>query len=264
MGSISDILHAIGTRVSNALSAAGSFTILFLDTIRKIPMRPFRFHLFIEQMESIGVNSLPIVLLTSVFTGMIIVLQTGVQLERFGAKLYAVGGATVALARELGPVLTSLVLAGRVGAGISAELGTMKVSEQVDALEVLATDPVHYLVVPRFVAAMIMLPILAVLSLTIGLMGGILVANLSFGVTIRQSYYTVLLWLTPEDLFSGLAKTFVFGIIIAMVGCYHGLNTSGGAEGVGKATTKAVVAGSVLILISDYFLTEWFMTLFSI
>ncbi len=260
MRRLRSILIFIGSVVNSVLQELGSFALMVLDTFRKTPARPWRWSLLLEQMESIGFNSLPIVLLTSTFTGMIMVLQTGIQLERFGAKVYAVGGATVALARELGPVLTSLVLAGRVGAGIAAELGTMKVSEQVDALETLATDPIHYLVVPRFVAACIMLPILATLSNVVGILGGMVVAKLSLGLSYRLSYRTALEWLTFEDLYSGLAKTLFFGMIISLVGCYHGMKTSGGAEGVGRSTTKAVVTGSVLILVSDYFLTEWLLT----
>ena len=242
----------------------GEFTCLLIDVLRKIATRPFRLKLTIEQMESIGYHSLPIVLLTSVFTGMIMVLQTGIQLERFGAKIYAMGGATIALTRELGPVLTSLVLAGRVGAGISAEIGTMKVTEQIDAMETLATDPVHYLVVPRFIAGMLMLPVLTVLSDVIGILGGMVVAKASLGLGYRLSYQTALSWMTFSDLYSGLAKTVFFGMIIALVGCFQGLKTRGGAEGVGKSTTRAVVIGSVLILISDYFLTEWLLKFLTI
>lgn len=260
MRKLRSFLIIIGTVVNDTLRDVGSFSLMVWDTLIRIPMRPYRWRLLLQQMESIGFNSLPIVLLTATFTGMIMVLQTGVQLERFGAKVYAVGGATVALARELGPVLTSLVLAGRVGAGIAAELGTMKVSEQVDALETMATDSIHYLVVPRFVAALFMLPVLAMLSNVVGILGGMVVAKISLGLSYRLSYRTAMEWLTFEDLYSGLAKTFFFGMIISLVGCYHGMQTTGGAEGVGQATTKAVVAGSVLILISDYFLNEWFLT----
>jgi len=264
MGSVTGFGKNIGTAVRSATESIGAFALLIIDTVKKIPRRPFRVHLVTEQMENIGYYSLPIVLLTAIFTGMIMVLQTGVQLERFGAKLYAMGGAAIALTRELAPVLTSLVLAGRVGAGITAEIGTMKVTEQIDALETLATDPVQYLVVPRFIAAAIMLPVLTMLANVVGIAGGMFVAVFSLRLTFSLCYQTTLDWITFSDLYSGLAKSIVFGLVIACVGCYQGLTTTGGAEGVGKATTRAVVTGSVLILVSDYFLTEWLLKFLSL
>ena len=244
------------------LETTGKLTSLFFATIYQIVKGPKRIKLTIEQMEIIGVQSLPIALLTATFTGMVLVLQTGVQLERFGGKLYAVGIAAIALTREIGPVLTSVVLAGRVGAGITAEIGTMKVTEQIDALRTLATDPINYLVAPRFIAGIIMLPLVTVLADWVGILGGVLTAKLSLGISVTQSINTAFDWLALRDFFSGIMKTSVFGGIIAIVGCYNGFETSGGAEGVGQSTTRSVVMASILILISNYFLTEWILKIF--
>jgi phospholipid/cholesterol/gamma-HCH transport system permease protein len=191
------------------------------------------------------------------FTGMVLVLQTATGLMRFAAKDIASGIAAIAFTREIGPVLTSVVLAGRVGAGIAAEVGTMKVTEQIDALRTLATNPIHYLVVPRFIAALVMLPVITVFADVVGLLGGYLVGVYNIGIP-PQTYLQITRdWLALSDLTSGVFKTTVFGMIIAIVACYQGFNAEGGAEGVGRATTRAVVTGSILILISNYFLTDF-------
>ena len=219
--------------------------------------------LLLQQMEEIGVNSIPIAFLTSTFTGMVLVLQTGLQLEPWGAKMYAGGIAAVALAREIGPALTAVVLAGRVGAGMTAEIGTMKVTEQIDAMRALATDPLDYLVIPRFFAAVIMLPVITVGAIVVGFLGGLIVAATALNLSPRLYLETSLNdWVTVVDFYAGVGKTAVFGAIIALVGCYYGFNTSGGAEGVGQATTRSVVTASILILISNYFMSDWILKLF--
>ena len=252
---ISLISH-LGARVEEFFAHVGRITILFSQAVFFVFKPPYRIRLIVEQMNQVGVQSLPIVLLTATFTGMVLVLQTAVGLERYGAEIQASGIAAVAFAREMGPVLTSVMLAGRVGAGIAAEVGTMKVTEQIDALRTLATNPIHYLVVPRLVAATIMVPVLTVLADVIGLGGGYLVGVYNIGISPKMYLSTTREWLLLPDLASGVFKTPFFGMIIATIACYQGFQATGGAEGVGKATTKAVVMGAILILISNYFLTD--------
>jgi len=210
-----------------------------------------------EQMVSVGVNSLPVTLITAMFTGMVLALQTGLTLESkmAGVSQYLGGMVSVSMLRELGPVLTALIVTGRVGSAMAAEIGTMKVTEQIDALETLATNPLRYLVVPRLVALAVMMPILTVFSDAVGVMGGYWVARVRFGQPASMYIENAQMMVGMSDLFSGLTKTFFFGIIIVTVSCYKGFNTSGGAEGVGKATTSAVVVSSISILVADYFLT---------
>nr|HQH74621.1 ABC transporter permease [bacterium] len=206
--------------------------------------------------------SVPIALLTAVFTGMVLVLQTGTQLRPMGMKVYASGISAISFAREIGPVLTSVVLAGRVSAGITAEIGTMKVTEQIDALKTLGTNPVSYLVVPRFIAATVMFPALTILAIAVGIGGGFVV-----GVTILQitpGMYITNIWkfLTLQDYFSGLFKTIFFGMIVGIVGCFKGFETGFGAQGVGEATTQSVVMSSILILVANFLLTTWIIQIF--
>jgi phospholipid/cholesterol/gamma-HCH transport system permease protein len=246
----------LGAAVERFFAVAGSLAVFAAQTVGLTFRRPFRVGLIAEQMESMGLFSLPIALLTAMFTGMVLVLQTATGLERFGAKEIASGIAALAFTREIGPVLTSVVIAGRVGAGIAAEVGTMKVTEQIDALRTLATNPIHYLVVPRFISGLIMLPVITIFADVIGLVGGYVVGVYSLGIPSMTYIQTTQDWLTVRDLTSGVFKTTVFGMIIAIVACYQGFNAEGGAEGVGRATTRAVVLGSILILISNYFLTD--------
>jgi phospholipid/cholesterol/gamma-HCH transport system permease protein len=217
----------------------------------------------LDQLYVIGVKSLPVVLITALFTGMVLALQASLTLE---VKLKGVTqfiGRTVALPfiRELGPVLTGLIVTGRIGSAIAAEIGTMAVTEQLDALKTLGTEPLRFLGVPRMVACLAMLPMLAVLADVVGLGGGFVVAKLVLGMPARQYFGDIPEMLVLSDLWSGLGKTFFFGGIIALIACYEGFSTSNGAEGVGKATTSAVVKASILILVSDYFLTAFFSLL---
>lgn len=203
-----------------------------------------------------GVNSLPLVLVTSIFTGGVSAVQAAYQFSDYVPMRYlgtAVGKAVVI---ELGPVLTALVVAGRVGASIAAEIGTMKVTEQIDALETLALDPVRYLVVPRFVAGFFMLPILVIFSDFIAILGGLAVSTFFLGLSSYTFLNGLKMFFHLSDVFGGLIKAFVFGGIIAIIGCYQGFKTEGGAEGVGRSTTRAVVLASVLILISDYIIAS--------
>jgi len=251
--------------LKRAVLGVQEYTILTAKAVRYIFARPFYWRDTLQQMDVIGVGSLGIVLLTGLFTGMVLALQSSIEMRRFGATMYIgrlVGASAV---RELGPVLTALMVAGRVGAGIAAQLGSMKVTEQIDALNVIGTDPIKKLVTPRLLAALIMLPILTVITDTVAIFGGMLIAvvklDLSADLYMRSVYQTLaqsgfLFKVIPRDVLAGLIKPFFFGGIIAMTGCYFGLQTRGGTEGVGVSTTRAVVSASILVLATDYFLTQ--------
>jgi phospholipid/cholesterol/gamma-HCH transport system permease protein len=220
--------------------------------------------LILEQMEQIGVMSLPVVLMTALFTGMVLALQASDSLEKILKGISQFMGRTVALPflRELGPVLTALIVTGRVGSAIAAEIGTMQVTEQIDAMQTLGAKPMRILGAPRLIAAMVMLPVLTVIAMVMGLLGGWLVATATVGLSSLAYFGDIPQMVTQADLWKGLGKAPFFGFIIATVACHEGFRTHGGAEGVGHATTKAVVMASILILVADYFLTAVFRTLF--
>ena len=227
--------------------------------------RPFYARDTIVQLDSIGVGSLGIVFLTGLFTGMVLALQSAVEMERFGATIYIgrlVGASAV---RELGPVLTALMVSGRAGSGIAAELGAMRVTEQIDALQTMGVDPVRKLVVPRLLACLIALPLLTIVTDIVAILGGLLISVVKLGLTpdlyMRSVYEALahngyLLSYIPVDFVMGLVKPLFFGAIIALTACHFGLRTEGGTEGVGRAATGSVVASSILILATDYFLTQ--------
>jgi phospholipid/cholesterol/gamma-HCH transport system permease protein len=205
-----------------------------------------------------GVGSLIIALFVLFFTGIVIAMQSAYQLARFGANIYVAPMVGVSIVRELGPVLTALVVAGRVGAAITAELGTMKVTEQIEALETMALDPVRFLVVPRFLALVVMLPCLVIFADIIGILGGLLVGVFSLRLDPYRYMTFSFEFMAWKDFWTGLVKTLVFAMVISMVGCYMGLKTKGGAEGVGKATTMSVVTSFILIILFDSILTGLF------
>ncbi|RKZ30018.1 ABC transporter permease [bacterium] len=219
-------------------------------------IRPYYVSQTIDQMYLIGVQSLPIVALTSFFTGMILALQSGHEMAVFGAKMYVGTLVSLSLIRELGPVLTGVVVAGRVGAGIAAELGSMKVTEQIDALRAMGTDPVKKLVGTRFIAGLVVIPVLTILADGLGIFGGLFVSNSTFGISPQFYWKTVIDALDIDDILMGIAKPFVFALLLIWVACYKGLSAEGGTEGVGRATTQAVVISSILILVGDYFVTQ--------
>jgi phospholipid/cholesterol/gamma-HCH transport system permease protein len=226
------------------------------DTFRLYQPGFRSFRLIVQQMASIGVRSLWLVVVVSIFTGGVAAVQAAYQFSNVVPLKYISSVILRSVVIELGPVLTALVVGGRVGASIAAELGTMKVTEQIDALRAMAINPVRYLVVPRVVAAVVMLPVLTIFSNAIGVFGGFLVSVTTIGIT-PHTYVTGLKdFFYYKDLFSGLLKSVFFGGIIGWMGCYHGFQTEGGAEGVGQATTKAVVWSCVLVLISDYVLAN--------
>jgi phospholipid/cholesterol/gamma-HCH transport system permease protein len=251
----------LGDGVLDALEALGAFVRLAGAALRAVALPRFPWRETLRQLEAIGARSTTIVLLTALFTGMVLALQTGYALERFGAKLYVGSVVGLSLARELGPVLTALMVGGRVGAGITAEIGSMQVTEQVDAIRSLGADPVQKLVLPRVVAATLSLPMLAVIANVLGVLGGLGIAATQFGIPGRFYLQTIYRTVTVTDLLSGISKTLVFGWIIAMVGCFVGLRTTGGTVGVGRATTRAVVVASIAVLIVDFFLTQALLAL---
>jgi phospholipid/cholesterol/gamma-HCH transport system permease protein len=219
---------------------------------------PFYGRAFLRAMIEIGYFSLPVVALTAVFTGMVLALQSSTGLSRFSADSAIATLVVLSMTRELGPVLAALMVAGRVGAAIAAELGTMRVTDQIDALTTLSTNPMKYLVAPRILAGIIALPLLVVVADILGVLGGLIIAVAKLGFHPAAYLGDTLRYMQTDDVVSGLAKAAVFGFIITLMGCYQGYNSRGGAQGVGAATTSAVVAASVLILAFDYVLTELF------
>lgn len=248
---------ALGEVVLHGLAQVGGSTTMLVRAAQWIIRGRWELRELLVQMNRIGVESVPIMIVTGLFAGMVLAYQTSRQLAEFGAQGFVGGLVGLSLTREAAPVFTAITAAGRIGAGIAAELGTMAVTEQIDALRALATDPVRYLVVPRLVAAALALPALTMFSNIVGSIGGYLIATGSgiHGATYLSSLQRMV-W--TYDLLAGLVKALVFGIIIAAVGCFRGLHAEGGADGVGRATTGAVVAAIVLILVSNYFLDLFF------
>lgn len=251
------LVEALGRSLISFTRELGGITALLGQACRKIFVPPFDARIMVAQLIAVGIRSFPVVLITAIFTGMVLALQTYTGFKRFGAE--ALVGTVVALSmtREMGPVLTALIVAGRAGAAMAAELGTMRVTEQIDALETLATDPVKYLVVPRFVAGVVMLPALAVLTDIIGILGGYLITVGLFDVSATIYWNRTWDYLEATDIYYGLVKACFFGAFISIISCYRGYYAEGGAEGVGRATTGAVVLSSMSILIGDYFLSAW-------
>lgn len=227
--------------------------------IRHSVRPPFELDLWIEQLLQLGVRSLTITNITLLFTGMVLAIQTAYSLAAYGGRSFVGDIVALSIVRELGPVLTALVVAGRVGAGITAELGSMAVTEQVDALRALAASPTRKLVVPRVAALVFALPVLTILADTVALFGGMLMAVLEIGQS--RPYYVnhVLAALSVHDIASGVGKTVFFGFFIGVIACYNGINATGGADGVGKATTNTVVVSTISVIVSDFFLTKIFL-----
>lgn len=252
----SDPVAGVGRAILTFFEELGGAFILIGSVFRAFPGVVKSLPLTAEQMLRIGVGSLPLVIITSIFTGGVAAVQAAYQFQDYVPMRYlgTVIGKSVVI--ELGPVLTALVVGGRVGASIAAELGTMRVTEQIDALETLAIDPVRYLVLPRFLAAIIMLPVVTVFSDVLAVGGAWVVAQLSLGVDTHTFVEGMRLFFHMRDVFGGLIKAFFFGMIIATMGCYYGFKAEGGAEGVGRATTRAVVSSCLSILVLDYLLAS--------
>lgn len=257
-----DFFTRLGAKFEGSLTYLGEITDLALQTIRQMRRGPIERPLLTAQLDQIGVRSLSIVIITSAFIGMVLALQTAYALEDFGGKIFVGTIVSLSLVRELAPVLMALMVGGRVGAGMTAEIGTMKVTEQIDALRALATNPVRKLVVPRVLATTFMFPLLTVISIALGILGGMVIAVANLNLSANYYLRSVIESIKYNDLASGIGKTFFFGFSTALIACYNGLRTSGGADGVGRATTMTVVSGAITVLIMDFFLTKLFLFLF--
>ncbi|HON78508.1 MAG TPA: ABC transporter permease [Spirochaetota bacterium] len=246
--------------IMKAMEELGGHVLFFKETLKWIFRRPFDIKNIILQMLEIGYRSLPVTSITLFFTGMVMALQVGRAMDKLlpGSSVFIGSAVSISMLRELCPVLTALLLAGRVGSAIAAEIGTMKVTEQIDALVTLSANPVQYLSVPRFIACFVMTPALTVITDIVGILGGAFIAFFALGITIDKYVENILQYIGLMDFLTGIMKSVFFGIEIAIISCYQGFSTRGGAEGVGKSTIQAVVKSSMAILISDYFLTYLF------
>lgn len=235
----------------------GGYLTFFGSTVRWIFRPPFDSKNILIQMLEIGYKSLPVTGITLFFTGMVMALQIGRAMDALmpGSSIYIGSAVTISMFRELSPVLTALLLSGRVGSAIAAQIGTMKVTEQVDALITLSANPIQYLSVPRFLACLVMTPVLTIITDVVGVLGGGFIAFFALGVPIDKYIENIIQYITVMDFLSGIFKSVFFGIEIAVIACYEGFQTSGGAEGVGRSTIQSVVKSSMVVLISDYFLT---------
>ena len=250
------INEGIGRKFFEFVEFVGDYARFVTGALRRTFSPPWRVPMILDQLYLIGVKSFPIAVVTAFFVGMVMVLQTGVQLVKFGAKGYVPGISWIANSREMIPAFIGIVVGARVAASITAEVGTMRVTEQIDALEVLNVDPIRYLVAPRVIAMTIMMPLITALCLIGGYIGGTLVANAALQIDFVNYYQVTKKFAYMQDLYSGLFKTVFFGGLIAVTGSYFGFRTRGGAEGVGRATTDSVVVTLLMVLISNYLLTS--------
>ena len=247
--------------VKSAVLEVQDYVRLTIATARGLVTRPLYHRDIVEQLDAIGVGSLTVVLLTGVFTGAVLALQSGFTLDQFGARSVVGRLVSASMVKELGPVLSGLMVSGRVGSGIAAELGSMQVTDQIAALRALGTDPVRKLVVPRVVAGIVMVPILTVIADAVGVVGGWIVAVTQLRVASSVYWNSVIDGLIAQDVWMGLIKPFALGFVIVTVSCHVGLRTTGGTQGVGRATTRAVVAASVAVLAVDFFVTKLIIAL---
>ena len=253
-----NLLEKTGSFTLKNLAKVGEVSLFITKAVRNIFTPPFYPKIILKQMLSIGYYSLPIVGLTAIFSGAVLALQSYSGFSRFNAESTIAIVVALSVTRELGPVFAGLMVAGRVGASMAAEIGTMRVTEQIDALRTLSTNPFKYLVAPRVIAGVITLPFLVIVADIIGIMGGYLVSIHSLGFSSGPYLRNTFEFLEAMDIISGLIKAMFFGFIITIMGCYWGYNSKGGAEGVGIATTNAVVSSSILVLLMNYILTSWF------
>ncbi|WP_135079161.1 ABC transporter permease [Terasakiella sp. SH-1] len=253
-----NILQPIGHYVLKFFKSVGRLVLFTFTTLSHCVRPPFYPRAILRQMVEIGYFSLPVVGLTTIFAGMVLALQSYTGFSRFSAEGAIANVVVLSITRELGPVLAGLMVTGRIGASMAAELGTMRVTEQVDALTTLSTNPFKYLVVPRIIAGVTMLPLLVLVGDIIGVLGGYLVAVYQLGFNASNYIQSTWEFMENMDVISGLVKAAVFGFIITLMGCYHGYSSKGGAQGVGKATTDAVVSASILVLCFNYLLTMMF------
>ncbi len=258
---MSRLVAGIGRFAIGSLESAGEASLLLWRSLASLTRRPWYLRNWFEQMVELGNRSLPVIVVTAVFSGAVFALQIWEGFEQFGATTLVAFSVALAMTRELIPVLGSLMVAGRAGAAMAAEIGTMRVTEQIDAMEAMATDPVKYLVVPRVVAGAVMLPVVVVIGDLLGILGGYVVSVYMNDARPVAYWDASFAFMTVDDVVSGLIKASIFGVMIAIFSCMRGFGASGGAKGVGKATTSAVVTSSMAILISDFFLTKALLVL---
>jgi phospholipid/cholesterol/gamma-HCH transport system permease protein len=251
-------LATIGRVFLNFLAVAGRIVLFAVEALSQAVRPPYYPRLVLRQMVDIGYYSLPVVGLTAIFTGMVLALQTYTGFSRFAAESAIPNVVVLSMTRELGPVIAGLMVAGRIGAAIAAEIGTMRVTDQIDALTTLSTNPFKYLVAPRLIAGLAMLPFLVLVADIIGVFGGFLVSSYKLDFNPASYISRTAEFVRAEDVIAGLVKAAAFGLIVTLMGCYNGYHSKGGAQGVGAATTYAVVSSSILILVFDYILTEAF------
>jgi phospholipid/cholesterol/gamma-HCH transport system permease protein len=247
--------------LKNALLEVQEYVRLQAAALRGMSSPPFYYRDIIQQFDAIGVGSLTVVVLTGFFTGAVLALQSGITLDQFGARPFVGRLVSASMLKELGPVLTGLMLAGRIGSGIAAELGSMVVTDQINALRALGTDPIRKLVVPRVLAGLLMAPVLTIIADAVGIVGGWIIAVFQLRVASSVYWTSVIDGLYPADAWMSLIKPFCLGYVIVTIGCHVGLRTSGGTQGVGRATTQAVVAASVAVIAVDFFVTRLLITL---
>ena len=240
----------------------GGVGLLTAQVFRSLALPPKYLKLIAHEIEVQGVRSLGVALTAAIFTGMVFALQSAVNMARFGAESYVGPVAALAILRELGPVLTAILVGGKVASGITAELGSMRVTEQIDALRTLGVNYVKRLIVPRVLAALIVFPLLTVLADVLGVLGGMVIMFLERGADMYAYWNVTTYWVTPRDFLTGIGKSFFFGGIITLIGCYNGLSTEGGTEGLGRATTATVVHVTMGVIVSDFFLTKLFLMVF--
>jgi phospholipid/cholesterol/gamma-HCH transport system permease protein len=246
----------------SAVAWYGGVGLLTGLVMRNLALPPKYGRLIVQEMEAMGVRSLGVALVAAVFTGMVLALQSGVNMARFGAETYVGPLVALSMLRELGPVLTAILVGGKVASGITAELGSMLVTEQIDALRSLGVNYIKRLVVPRVLAALLVFPLLTIMGDGIGLLGGALIAVFERGVDWYAYWNTTFYWVTPRDFLTGIGKSVFFGGLVTLVGCYNGLSSYGGTEGLGRATTATVVHVAMGVIVSDFFLTKFFLMLF--
>jgi phospholipid/cholesterol/gamma-HCH transport system permease protein len=240
----------------------GGVGLLTGQVLRSLALPPAYFRLIVREIEIMGVQSLGVALTAAIFTGMVFALQSAINMARFGAEAYVGPVVALAILRELGPVLTAILVGGKVASGITAELGSMKVTEQIDALRTLGVNYIKRLIVPRVLAALVVFPLVTVLADVVGLLGGLVIMFLERGTDMYVYWNVTTYWVVPRDFLTGVGKSFFFGALVTLIGCYNGLSTEGGTEGLGRATTATVVQVAMGVIISDFFLTKLFFMLF--
>lgn len=252
------VIENLGRRALRMIADLGGMSLLAGQAFSQAVTPPYNPGLLVAQMDYIAVRSVSIIAVAAIFVGLVLALQTAYGLARFGAKGTVGIIVGLSMVRELGPVVTAILVGGRVGSGFTAELGSMKVTEQIDAMRALGVNHIKKLVVPRVVITMLALPLLTVIADTLGILGGMVISQYEFNVDHHQYMNTITQYVRLVDMLSGLGKTVFFGLIIAVVGCFYGLETRGGTEGLGRATTGTVVTASLLVFVSDFFLTKFF------